>query len=199
LIVVYKKTNPVYRLLQLLSNILDQILKDKKKFFGAFVLGLLMLFILLRFKGLLITAILIGIGSVSMIYVRFFRMAHYIGFELCTMATVLVSLSFGPAYGAFAGFASITGALILSGYFKPSYFISVLALPLVGLAAPYLSHLPLWQTGLIMTVAYDIIVLPVYVLLGSRIISSIIFFITHVLLNYWVFTTIAPLIFNIIN
>ena len=194
----YKKTNPVYKLLQFLSNILDQILKDKKKFFGAFVLGLLGLFILIRFKGLLITCILIGIGAVSMMYVRFFKMAHYIGFELCTMATVIVARTYGPTYGAFAGFASITGALILSGYFKPSYFISVLALPLVGLATPYLNHLPLWQVGMIMTVAYDLVVLPVYIMLGSRIISSVIFFITHILLNYWVFTTIAPFIYGII-
>jgi hypothetical protein len=47
-----------------------------------------------------------------------------------------------------------------------------------------------------MTAIYDALVLPLYVLLGSRAASSAVFFITHLLINIWVFTTIAPFIYQ---
>jgi len=138
-------------------------------------------------------------GAVSMIYIRFFKYSHYVAFELCTLATVLTTLAYGPHVGMFTGFMSITLGFVISGYFKPQYFISVLALPLMALIIPFLSHLELWQIGVIVTVIYDLIILPLYALFGSRILSTVVFFITHILLNYWVFTTVAPIVFSIMS
>ncbi|MEK6916707.1 MAG: hypothetical protein AABW92_03095 [Nanoarchaeota archaeon] len=192
------ENNIVYILLKQSSNLLDDILKDKRKFLVSALLSLLGILVIIKFERLFFIALLIGLGIVSLLYIRFFKYAHYVGIELCMMATVLISLAYGQVAGAFAGFASITGALVLSGYFKPSYFISVLALPLIGLIVPLFSWLNLWQLGVLMTILYDLVVLPLYILMGSRIESSVVFFITHVLFNYWVFTTIAPFFYNLI-
>ncbi|MFH2020941.1 MAG: hypothetical protein ABIJ34_05975 [archaeon] len=194
-----KKKNWFYSLLLSASRLVDHIIKDRKKLFFLFIIGLLGLFLIKEFKGIFYLLILIGLGAVSMIYIRFFNFAHYIGFELCMMATVLSTLRFGSSVGAFVGFSSITLALIISGYFKPTYFISVIALPLVAILVPLFGSLNLWQLGLLMTLIYDLIVLPLYILMGSRVISSIVFFITHMISNYWIFRTLAPLIIRIFS
>ncbi|AJF61169.1 TPA: hypothetical protein HA239_05065 [Candidatus Woesearchaeota archaeon] len=192
------KNNIVYELLKQGSRLLDDVLKDRKKFLVSILLVLLGVLTVIKFERIFFTAVLIGLGVVSLAYIRFFRYAHYVGIELCMMATVLISLAYGSAAGAVAGFATITGALVLSGYFKPSYIVSVIALPMVGLIVPFFSALNLWQLGVLMTVLYDLFVLPLYIMMGSKIESSAVFFITHVLFNYWVFTTIAPFFYTLI-
>ncbi len=194
-----KKNNIVYIYLKSISRALEKIISDKRKALLAVLTGLLILFVLTRFKKAFFTILLILLGSFSMIYIRFFKQSHYIAFELCTLATVLSSLAYGPHYGIVAGFISISLSFVISGYFKPTYLISVLAMPFMAVIAPFFSSLPLWQIGLIITIIYDSIILPLYVLSGSRVSSTIVFFISHVLLNYWVFSTIGPIIYNIIS
>ncbi len=194
-----KKNNFIYKYLRSVSKLLSQITKDKRKFLFTSVSLLIGLLILTKFKSIFFTIILIMFGAVSMIYIRFFKYSHYVAFELCTLATVLTTLAYGPHVGMFTGFMSITLGFVISGYFKPQYFISVLALPLMALIIPFLSHLELWQIGVIVTVIYDLIILPLYALFGSRILSTVVFFITHILLNYWVFTTVAPIVFSIMS
>jgi len=134
-----------------------------------------------------------------MLYIRFAKISHYIGFELCTLATVLTGITYGPHYGAVTGAVSIFFGFVLSGHFKPSYFISVLILPIIGIISPLFSFPELWQLGVLMTIIYDIIILPLYILMGSRVTSTIIFFITHVLLNFWLFQNIAPIIVGLMT
>ena len=192
-----KKSNLIYSLLKKINNSLNKILKDKRKILITVVAILLTLLILTKFRSIFYTILLILLGAFSMIYIRFFRYSHYIAFELCTLATILTTLAYGPHVGVFTGFMSITFGFVISGYFKPQYFVSVLALPSLALIVPLISHLPLWQIGVILTIIYDLVILPLYVVFGSRIVSTIVFFITHVLLNYWVFTTIAPIIYSV--
>ena len=193
------KKNLTYKILKFFSDLFSQIIKDKRQFLVYSLLSLVLLFFMTRYKPIFITLILILLGGFSMLYIRFFNFSHYIGFELCTMATVLTALAYGPIFSFMTGFVSITLGFIISGYFKPTYFISILTMPLLGLLIPIFSHLPLWQIGLIFTVLYDLIILPLYVIMGSRIHSTVIFFITHIILNLWIFTTIAPVIYRVIN
>ncbi len=192
-----KKQNAIYDFLKKVDDFLKHIVKDPKKVLGIAILSIIFLIIITNHREILFFVLLNLLASVSMLYLKITKHAHYIGIELCTLATVLISLKYGHVLGIITGFISITSALIVSGYFKPSYFVSVLALPLVGLIVPLFSGLPLWQIGLLMTFIYDAIVLPLYVLMGSRIPSTVVFFMTHMLFNYWVFTTIAPVIFNL--
>lgn len=193
----FKKQNIVYDFLKKLDSFLSHIVKDPKKVLGIAILSILGLIIITKHKNILFFVLLNLLASVSMLYLKITKHAHYIGVELCTLATVLISLKYGYVLGMITGAVSITSALIVSGYFKPSYFVSVLTMPLIGLIVPFFSGLPLWQIGVLMTIMYDAIVLPLYVLMGSRIPSSVVFFITHILFNYWVFTTIAQVIFNL--
>lgn len=192
-----KKKNIVYDFLKKLDNFINHIAKDPKKILSVAIISIISLIIITKHRDILFFVLLNLLASVSMLYLKISRHAHYIGIELCTLATVLISLKYGYALGMLTGFISITSALIVSGYFKPTYFVSVLTMPLIGLIVPLFSGLPLWQIGILMTIIYDAIVLPLYVFMGSRIPSTIVFFITHLLFNYWVFTTIAQVIFNL--
>ncbi len=192
------RKNLTYTILKFFSDLFNQIIKDKRKFLIYSLLFMLILFFIARYRPIFFMLLLILIGGFSMIYIRFFKLSHYIGFELCTMVTVVTALAYGPLFSFITGFVSITLGFIISGYFKPTYFISIFVMPLVALLIPLFSHLPLWQIGLIVTVLYDMIILPLYVIMGSRIHSTVIFFITHILLNLWVFTTIAPIVYRII-
>ena len=192
----YSKPNLVYKTLKKSNSIVDRISGNKRNILIVAICVLAFLFVAMRFKPLFFTALLIVLGAFSMIHIRYFRYAHYLGFELCMMATVLTSLAYGRYIGAIVGAVSIFSALIISGYFKYSSFVSVLTLPFIGIITPFFSNLPLPYTGLLMTVIYDIIIVPLYILLGSRVSSSIAFFISHILINFWIFSTIAPIIYR---
>lgn len=194
-----KNSNPVYEFLKKVDLLLKKTAKDPKKVMGIAIISIIGLIIITKYKAVLFFVLLNLMASVSMLYLKISRHAHYVGVELCTLATVLTALTYGPVAGAVTGLISISSALILSGYFKPSYFISVLTLPLIGLIAPLFSNLLLWQAGMLSVLIYDLIVLPLYVIMGSRIPSSVVFFITHILFNYWVFTTIAPVLFKLMG
>jgi hypothetical protein len=191
----YKKQNIVYSILLFFNRIFTKIVSDRRKFLALLLLAIFSLFIIIRFKRIFFVSALTAIGAISLIPSKYLRYSHYIGFELCTMATVLVSLVYGPVFGAFTGFVSLFGGFVLSGYFKPTYFISVLVMPIIGLLVPLFNHLPLLYIGMIMTLIYDAIILPLYVLTGSRVLSSVVFFITHILLNLWIFSSVAPFLY----
>lgn len=194
----YKKNNVIYDLLKFGNDIFNRFVKDKKRFLLAIILVIFLFFIIKRYASIFFTLGLIGLGGLSMIHSRYFRYSHLIGFELCTMATVLVGLAYGSTYGAITGLASIILGFIVSGYFKHTYFISVLAMPLIGLIVPLFRETSLLFTGVVITILYDAIILPLYVIIGgSRVASTVIFFISHLALNIWVFTTIAPFLYNI--
>ena len=157
--------------------------------------GVIVLFIIKRFSSIFFTSVLILLGILSFALPRYIAYGKFIGFELCTLATVLTSLSYGPHYGAFTGLVTIFFGFVFGGHFKPTYFISVLTMPVIGLITPLFSDLPLLWIGVLMTLLYDAIILPLYVFIGgSKITSVIIFGITHLFLNAWIFATLAPLI-----
>ncbi|NTV24477.1 MAG: hypothetical protein HGA85_09020 [Nanoarchaeota archaeon] len=190
----YRKQNVVYKGLRFSSDLVEHVFKDRKWLLASIIAGLFGIFVAMVYKRLFFSLFFIGLGSISMVYQRYFKYSSYIGFELCMLGTVLAGLRYGSHYGVFVGAASIIGAFALSGNIKPSSFVSVLTLPLIGAITPLLSDIPIVHLGVFMTILYDAIILPLYVLLGSRIVSSLVFFCTHVLMNYWVFTNIAPII-----
>lgn len=195
----YRRENLFYNILSKGSSLADYVLKNRKFFLAAIIAGLLCLFLIREYKKYFFILLLTGIGAASMLYQRYFRYSHYLGLELCMMATVLSGLAYGHAAGAVTGFFSITFAFILSGNFKHSSFISIMTLPLIGAIVPFFGNLPLLYLGLLMTLLYDMIILPMYYMLGSRIISSALFFISHMLINAWVFSTLAPFLYNIMT
>jgi hypothetical protein len=195
----FKRKNIIYVILKKGNSLFEKYIKTKRRLLFIILITLFVLFIISRYQKIFFTILLILLGILSFIHNRYFRYSHYIGFELCTMATVLTSLAYGPTIGAIAGFVSITGGFIVGGYFKHTSFVSVLTLPLIGIITPFFSELPLPYLGVLMTLFYDAIIIPLYTLMGSRITSGLTFFITHIFLNYWVFSTIAPIFLNLMT
>lgn len=191
------RSNFIYALLNYTSELFNKLTKDKKRIIIVILATIIALFLIKSFQKFFFTALLTGVGALSLIHSRYFRYSYYIGLELCTMATVLTALAYGPAFGVFTGFFSIFIGFVLSGHFKPTYFVSVLAMPLIGVIVPLFSSLPLLYLGLLMTLIYDLIILPLYVLFGSRVASSAVFFVTHIMLNFWFFSAVAPFIYGI--
>ena len=108
----YKKPNLIYKSLKKSSKSLEAVLKDKRKIILLLITVILLLIIFTKLKPVFFTAFLILLGGISMLYVRFFNFAHYLGVELCMMATVLTSLAYGPGVGAFTGFTYYTHLLM---------------------------------------------------------------------------------------
>jgi len=194
--------NIIYNSLKRWHKRLEAFLKNTKKVLISTIVFVIFLFLVMKLPNIFFTITLILLGAFSMIYVRFFKYSHYIGLELCLMATVLTSLAYGPLYGAVTGFVSIFLAFVISGYIKWSIFISVLTLPVIGIVTPFFNshvfHNNLAYLGVFMTILYDAIILPLYIMIGnSRIYTSAVFFITHVLLNAWIFSNIAPIFYRL--
>ncbi len=189
------RNHPLNKLLFSLKDRAEKLLKSKKVTLGLIFFIFIILYAGKYFKDLFFITILTIIGSFSMIYLRYFKAAYIFGIELCMFATVLCARAYGPVTGLVVGFLTIFFSLILSGRFKYSSFISILALPLIGFVTPFFGFWPVEITGVAMTIIYDLIIIPFYILLGSRISSSIIFVVTHLMFNYWVFTNVAPLIY----
>ena len=193
--------NFVYRFLVFGNDLINKIFKNRKLFFVLLILFLILAFFVSNFKKYFFTILLIVIASLSFLPQRYFKFFNYIGFEFCMMSVVLITLSYGRIYGVFSAFVSITAGYILSGSFKPSSFISIFALPFVAFIIPFFNafNLSIFYLGILMTIIYDIIILPLYLLMGSRFYTTIIFFITHIIFNAWVFTFIAPFVFSIMH
>ena len=195
--VKYREHNFVYSLLKKASHGLDRYLKHRRNLILIVLIAVVGFYFLKELKKIFFVLLLTALGALSLIPPRYFKYSHYIGFELCMLGTVLTSLAYGPMYGVFTGGVSIFLGFVISGYFKPTYIFSVLTMPLMGLIVPVFRELPLFYIGMLMTLIYDAIILPLYVYIGSsRIVSASVFFITHVLLNAWVFSVIAPLLYR---
>jgi hypothetical protein len=171
----------------------EKVIRSKRNQLIILILLLLVIYISMRHREIFFITLLTIAGAMSMVYIRYVPELYVLGVELCMLSTVTCAKAYGPGIGAGVGLVTITAATIMSGRFKPSSFISIFALPLIGFAAG-LIDLKIQVLGVVMTVAYDLIVLPLYYLFGSRLHSTLIFFVSHVLFNYWAFTTVAPVL-----
>lgn len=195
------KQNIVYKFLIFSNNLINIIFQNKKLLFIFFILSILFFytikfFLSNYFKKIFFILFFTFLGVISLLPQKF-KFMSFIGFEFCMMAVVLTTLAYGRKFGIFVAFTTLIGGYILSGNFKPSSFISIFTLPLISLIIPFF-NLPLFFLGLLLTFIYDIIILPLYILMGSSLYKSFIFFITHLLFNAWVFYYLAPFFYNIL-
>ncbi|MBD3204061.1 hypothetical protein GF327_07205 [Candidatus Woesearchaeota archaeon] len=159
----------------------------------------LVLYVGTHFKRIFFISVLTVIGSLSLIYVRFIKEAYVLGVELVMFATILCGYAYGPVVGGIVGFITIFVSQIYSGRFKLSTFISIVFVPVIGIAASFFYFYPINRVGIILVLIYDIFILPLYYITGSRISSVIIYFATHILFNIWLFDSIAPGVLKIMG
>jgi len=146
---------------------------------------------------LTVMALFIIIGILSMMYNRWIKVS--LGVELIMVGTVLTAVAYGRFPAIIVGFVALFFAEMLSDRFTYSTFISFIGLFVVAMVVPLFGSSSITAIGIWMTLMYDIIILPGYVLLGSSPWRSLLFFVTHIMFNAWVFIVIAPRILPLLN
>lgn len=141
-------------------------------------------------KALLFIPGLTILASLSMIYNLFFRIS--LGFEFIMLATVLCSVVYGPVVGVCVGLVSLFFAEFISTKLTYNTFVSFIGIAIVGFVASFYTGGNIAMWGIFMTILYDVIIIPGYLLTGSNPIKCFIYVITHIPWNVWVFSVIAP-------
>jgi hypothetical protein len=143
-------------------------------------------------KNILLIVFLIAIASVSKMYHRLFR--SHLGIDLVFFSCIIAAYRFGTATGLFVGWTSLVAADLLAGRFSHTSLISLIGLGTISIITPLFSEIPFITAGIIITVIYEIIVLPLYFLLGSDLFKILTFLVSHLVFNVFVITNVAQLI-----
>jgi len=161
--------------------------------------ALLLIFFWHYIQVAVVMAAFIALGAVSMLYNRWIKIS--LGFEFVMLGLVLTAIAFGTVPGLIVGLVGLFLAEILSERFTYSTFVSFAGIIVVALLAHTVFGLTnsITATGIILTLIYNLIIIPGYLLLGSSIGRSALFSVTHLIFNIWVFSFIAPLLFRLLR
>jgi hypothetical protein len=122
-----------------------------------------------------------------------------IGFEVVTLSTVLIGMTYGPLAGIIMG---LTGRL-MEAFSSSKYFSLIITLPLyalVGLIAGLFSSAGgnIVIIGIILSIAYALISgFLSFAALGGRASKAVIFAVTEIIVNVFLFANIAPAVLGI--
>jgi len=174
----------VYRILKWLSNNLLKVILILAVIVIAFVaLGQLI-------KPFFFIAIFLILSSISLIYNRWVKTS--IGIEFITLSTVMTARVYGGVVGGLVGLAGLTAAEVLGTGFNAKTVISLVGIFILGLITPFFNGFNVTMAGIILAALYDAFIIPLYLLAGSRPLSSAIFVVSHLIFNAWLFVYIAP-------
>jgi uncharacterized membrane protein len=169
----------------------------------AVVLGIAAIILLFFFwkqiEVFVIGAVFIALAAVSMIYNRWVKTS--VGIELVTFGVVLMVLVYGRLPGLIVGLVGLFLAEVISEKFTYSTFVSFIGVGIMAMIAPNIFQLTgnsITATGIILTLVYDAIIIPGYLLLGSNIGRSVFFVITHLIFNTWLFAFAVPFVFRLL-
>jgi len=166
-------------------------LAKRKKALAFLAFLVLVALVLGRYnKALLFIPGLTILASLSMIYNLFIRIS--LGFEFIMLATVLCSVVYGPIAGVCVGITSLFFAEFISTKLTYNTFVSFIGIAIVGFVASFYTGGNITMWGIAMTVLYDVIIIPGYLMTGSNPIKCFIYVVTHIPFNIWVFFVIAP-------
>ena len=166
-------------------------LVEKKKALAFLVLLLVVALVLGRYiKALLFICVLTIVASLSMVYNLVIRLS--LGFEFIMLATVLCSVAYGPIVGVAVGLVSLFFAEFISTKLTYNTFVSFIGITIIGFIASFNGGGNITMWGIFMTVLYDLIIIPGYLITGSHPIKCFIFVVTHIPWNIWVFSVLAP-------
>ncbi len=178
-----------------LHYMLRYVFKSEKHLKIA-VIAIVLISALILFYNYLIIIFFIVLGAVSLIHTIWTK--NYVGFELCTLATVLCAVKFGPLIGALVGAASIMLGLILSINLDAGLFLAVIMFGVVGIVASNFAFSQILFAGMLCAVIYDLVMVGFYLLMGSSPVTSGVYFVTHLLTTYYIFKFLAPVIVQLI-
>ena len=184
-----------------LKPVIDFVRRHKIISLIIFFTAIIFLFVLNQFsvlmKNTIIISSLILLGGISNIYQRYVRV--HLGIEFIMLSTIICGYVYGAIVGGVVGFLTFALAMYFEGRFPHTLFVSFILITLVGIFAATLNSHSITFVGIVLTIAYDLILVPTYIgLFRARIPSILTFAITHIIWNYWVFTNIAPSVLQLI-
>ena len=172
----------------------------------AVLFFLLLLGLILRehFVAIMVIAFLYIIDIVFDIFLRFTLRPVYVAFpvgiELVTMNTVIAGVVFGPIVGLMCGLLfGMTYYGIVFNFASQYQLINIPFYALIGFLAGTLPIENIVVLGMTLSAIYAFSTsFLVTVLMAGRISKSVIFIVTNLFFNYWLFTNLSPIILNII-
>jgi hypothetical protein len=175
---------------RLFLKFLRYLFKSEKHLKFGIIIFVLLVSGMLFYKYLvLILFVLVGAGSlIHTIWTK-----NYLGFELCTLVTVVCAIKFGAVIGALVGMLAVTLGLILSINVDAGIFLAAFMFAIIGVISSFFSFDTILVAGMISVVVYDIVILSFYTMTGSSPVTSALYFVTHLLTTYYIFDLIAPL------
>ena len=153
------------------------------------------LFIFLLLKNVLVILIMLGIAIISLLHNMFTR--NLVGFELCTFAAVFCAMKFGAGAGIFVGVFSILIGMLLSGNIDEGIILMMIGFAAIGFFASLFDFSKIFAVGMAATIIYDIIVVGFYILMGSSPVKNASYFLTHLILNFYIFKYLPNIFANI--
>lgn len=175
---------------------LDWVLLRKTTIAGVAVILLSIFFMFSYFRQLFLMALFTAIGASSLLYNRFVRTS--LGIELITLGVVIVGRLYGPYPAIAVGLVSLFLAELLTVSLQHKTIVSFIGMAVIGFATQLFTGQSITAEGIWLTVIYDALIVPGYLLLGSNPIRTLLFLTTHIAFNVWVFTTIAPLAYRLV-
>ena len=164
---------------------------ERRLFIAVGVAAFLLLYF---FRGVVevfaVMAAFIVLGVASLMYNRWIKVS--LGFELVMLGTVVTGVLYGRLPAFVVGFVGLFLAEVLTDRFTYSTFISFIGIFAVAMVVPSFEPFSVTSAGIWMTLLYDAIILPGYMIMGSSPARSFLFFVTHVAFNVWVFAVFAP-------
>ena len=150
-------------------------------------------------KTFVVMAFFIVLGAVSMIYNRWLKLS--LGFEFIMLGLVITSITLGRLPGLVVGILGLLFAEVIAERFTYSTFVSFVGIAVVALIAPFVFQQTnsITSAGIILVIIYDAIIIPGYLMLGSNLGRSMLFVVTHILFNMWVFSFLAPAFFKVLS
>jgi len=161
------------------------------------ILGIVfILFLILLLKNIFIIMLMLAIAIISLLHNLFTR--NLVGFELCTFATVLCAVKFGAAAGIFVGVFSILVGMLLSRNIDEGIILMMIGFAAIGFFASLFDFSNIFVVGMAATIIYDIVVVGFYILMGSSPLKNASYFVTHLILNFYIFKYLPGVFANII-
>lgn len=179
----------------ILQAVWELIAAYKKEIIIATLIIVFLLTIARASKAVIFVPLLVALGSVSMIYNREIKLS--VGIELVMLATVLCSVAYGALTGAVVGFVTLLFAELIGGRINEKTVISLVGIIIAGLAANSFGSLGITAAGIITTIIYDAIIIPIYLIVGSSPARTMLFLATHIIWNITIFLRIAPFIYGL--
>ena len=153
----------------------------------AMAMLLLYIFLGKDLKGAITVSILAIAASYSTIYKRVIRIPSAI--ELVVLGTVITSISYGPVAGAIFGVTTTIASEVISAAVDLFTFVYAFARGVIGVVAYFLAGMDIVLLGVLMTLLFNGICQPVYLLPGDfeTKMKAVYFFTMNITFNFIAF------------